>query len=454
MEKKSSKIIPYESLELLGVNKKDLKESDTEALLNGRKTELMNFTVEDTPERRKILERESVGFQKESTFYSSTNAFKDIDPLKKIEEKTLNEFLKNFSSGQNFIQDNTLMTLNSIRVMRDYAKLYYESKDGKEYNIYLEDFIKKTKSNEISFSIENRSLNFEGKVQLQKYITVDDNQENRDILKKSNIDFDELKGNKLKFNSNSLRKLAIGVAVLVSPVTAIALMLVPKRTQIKNDIGLSKDDINQLKKGSIIGTKNDKNERFLVQLDKDTNNLVKVRSNDISIPNKVAGQTLSPIQKEQLKNGKEIHIKDKQGQTIYAKIDLNKKTGLSLKDENGQEIIITPEQTSNKKLSTDKDRLQHIANNGVDGIKDIHPNNTELRKEFLNKYNLSKEVQRSNEIKTLSPEEYNKRGADLNKEIDKLNNSLKSKAGAELSNLKNENTVKADKQEAGFKMKM
>lgn len=378
-EQEQEKVLPYEALESLGINKKDLKASDTEALLAGKKSDLMQFSVEDTKERRTVLDKEKV-----------------------------------------------------------------------------------------DYSAQNGKLNFEGKVQLQKYMTVDNTEENKGILKGAKIDWEELQGNKLKLDSNAMRKVAIGIAVLVSPVTALALVLVPKRTEIKNDLGLSEKDIKALKQGEAVGHTNAKNERVLVQLDKDTNNLVSVRSNDISIPKKIAGQEITPIQREQLKNGQEIQVKDSTGQTVFAKIDLNDKTGLSLKDENGQKITIAPEQktditskqeqkqTPEIKLSNDKERLQHIANNGVDGIKDIHPTNTKLRDEFFEKHNLSKEVKRVDEISKLSPEEYNKQGKGLNKEMDSLSNSLKTKASGELSGLTRENSVKNEvKQETtSFKMKM
>jgi hypothetical protein len=279
MKQEQENILPYEALESLGINKKDLKASDTDALLAGRKTDLMNFSVEDTIERRKVLDKEK-----------------------------------------------------------------------------------------IDYSAQNGKLDFEGKVQLQKYMTADNTEENKNILKGAKIDFEELQGNKLKFDTNAMRKLAIGVAVLVSPVTALALLLVPKRTEIKNDLGLSDKDIKALKQGEAVGHTNAKSEKILVQLDKDTNNLVSVRSKDISIPNKVAGQEITPIQKEQLRNGQEIQVKDKIGQTVFAKIDLNEKTGLSLKDENGQKITTAPEQKPDITSKQEQDMKKPISD---DRIKEI-----------------------------------------------------------------------------------
>lgn len=430
-EQEQEKVLPYEALESLGINKKDLKASDTEALLAGKKSDLMQFSVEDTKERRTVLDKEKV-----------------------------------------------------------------------------------------DYSAQNGKLNFEGKVQLQKYMTVDNTEENKGILKGAKIDWEELQGNKLKLDSNAMRKVAIGIAVLVSPVTALALVLVPKRTEIKNDLGLSEKDIKALKQGEAVGHTNAKNERVLVQLDKDTNNLVSVRSNDISIPKKIAGQEITPIQREQLKNGQEIQVKDSTGQTVFAKIDLNDKTGLSLKDENGQKITIAPEQKTDitskqeqnlKSPMNDTERLYVVSKIGVAGVESVYPDNPELRERFLQNHNLKNEVDRygqlstereshlradnldsarisgeymdksDNRIKEIAsqqyerkiveslktdisavdrikndPEEYNKQGKGLNKEMDSLSNSLKTKASGELSGLTRENSVKNEvKQETtSFKMKM
>ena len=287
MAQEQEKILPYEALESLGVNKRDLRSSDINSLLAGEKTDLMKFSVDDTLERKTVLEKEKVAF---------TN--------------------------------------------------------------------------------ENGKLNFEGKVQLQKYMTAKNTEDNKQILKSANIDFEELQGNKLKFDTSAMRKLAIGVAVLISPITAVALVLVPKRSEIKNDLGLTEKDIIDLKKGEVVGHTNAKGERLLVQLDKDTNNLVSVRSNDISIPNKVVGQEITPIQREQLKNGKEIQIKDSTSQIVFAKIDLNEKTGLSLKDENGIKIDVVEEQRQNvqPKFETDKLYNQELQ-------KDIKTVNDYIKKE-------------------------------------------------------------------------
>lgn len=360
MKEEQERVLPYEALESLGINKKDLKASDTEALLAGNKTDLMKFSVEDTKERRAVLDKE---------------------------------------------------------------KVEYTSENGK--------------------------LNFEGKVQLQKYMTVDNTEENKNILKGAKIDFEELQGNKLKLDSNAMRKVAIGLAVLVSPVTALALVLVPKRTEVKNDLGLTDKDIKDLKKGEAVGHTNAKGERLLVQLDKDTNNLVSVRSNDISIPNKIAGQEITPIQKELLKSGKEIQVKDSTGQTVFAKIDLNEKTGLSLKDENGQKITLAPEiKPEQKPEITPKDSTQialndriilaDIAKNGLEGINhQFHTNDKEL-KSVLERYNLNPTL---NNLETQinlarggsDPEIYK-----ANQEIPKLENQLKDEAGQQLKELDRE----------------
>ncbi|MDL2297324.1 DUF3945 domain-containing protein, partial [Bacteroidales bacterium OttesenSCG-928-E04] len=238
-------------LNLLGLGQKDFSPEDAYALLNGQKTSVLKFSIDDSPEKRKILEKEKVDFKVE---------------------------------------------------------------DGK--------------------------LHFEGRIQLQKYMTVDKTEENKNILRNANIDFEEFQGNKLKLSHDSLRKLAIGATVLISPVTAVALMLIPKRTEIKNDMSLNQNQINDLKSGEVIGRYNEKNERILMQLDKNTNNIVTVKTKDIFVPDKLIEQHLTPLQKEQLKNGREIQLKTEDGKTVFAKLDLNEKSGFILKNEKGQKLNI------------------------------------------------------------------------------------------------------------------
>jgi hypothetical protein len=312
MRQYQEKILPYEALESLGINRSNLKASDTDALLSGHKTDLMKFSVEDTPERRLVLEREKA--------------------------------------------------------------------------MYLVD--------------GNGKLNFEGKIQLQKYMIVDDIGEHKNILKNANIEFEELKGNKLKFDASAMQKFAIGAAVLISPVTALALMLVLKKREITNSLGLKDSDIRALKQGEVVRKINAKKENVLVQLDKDTNNLVSVRSKDISIPNKVAGQDLTAMQKEMLKNGQEIKITDRRKQSVFAKINLNEKSGLSLKDETGRKITVplgqkkTQEEEQKQKrdgLTTDRSKLDFIAANGYRGIKNHPESNKVFDNEFMEKYGLKED---------------------------------------------------------------
>jgi hypothetical protein len=313
MRQYQEKVLPYEALESLGINRGNLKTSDTDALLSGHKTDLMKFSVEDTPERRHVLEREKA--------------------------------------------------------------------------MYIVD--------------ENGKLNFEGKIQLQKYMIVDDIGEHKNILKNANIEFEELKGNKLRFDANAMQKFAIGAAVLISPVTALALMLVLKKREITNSLGLKDSDIRALKQGDVVRRINDKKENVLVQLDKDTNNLVSVRAKDISIPNRVAGQDLTPIQKEMLKNGQEIKITDRRGDSVIAKIDLNEKSGLSLKDETGRKITVplgqkkTQEEEQKQKredgLTTDRSKLDFIAANGYQGIKNHPESNKVFDNAFMEKYGLKED---------------------------------------------------------------
>lgn len=271
-----------------------------------------------------------------------------------------------------------------------------------EDNFANRDFLDKEK---VDYKIENGKLNFEGKATLLKYTTAENTPENKAILKKNDIHFREEEGGKrLKIEGVNARKLAIAAITVVYPVAGIAILLVPKRNEIKNDFSFSKNEINALKKNSVISKTNPKGEKVFYQRDKDTNEVVSVKAKDIRIPNKIGGVQLSPIQYEDLKNGREIIITNEElNKSARVRLDLNSKNGLSIQDANKIDIkeqnsikndSVSPmnEQMRNpEKLVSDKERLEFIAQKGGRGIDDIFKEKSTEREAFLDKYNLSKD---------------------------------------------------------------
>ena len=180
------------------------------------------------------------------------------------------------------------------------------------------------KGEKVSFVSENDRLHFQGKVLLQKELSVTNTPEAVNNLKKNNISFnEENNGSRLSIKGSSLRKLAMTALFLVDPVAAIAIMLIPKRNVVKNEFALSRKELEFLKSGEIL-PKRIGNEMVLMQLDKETNEVVTAKTRNVFVPNKIDGIAISPIQKEQLIKGQEVKLlNEEKDKMINIKLDLN-----------------------------------------------------------------------------------------------------------------------------------
>ena len=54
-------------------------------------------------------------------------------------------------------------------------------------------------------------------------------------------------GKRIKIDGINARKLAIAAITVVYPIAGIAILLIPKRQEIKNDLSFTKDEIKALK---------------------------------------------------------------------------------------------------------------------------------------------------------------------------------------------------------------
>lgn len=180
------------------------------------------------------------------------------------------------------------------------------------------------KGEKVSFVSENDRLHFQGKVLLQKELSVTNTPEVVNNLKKNNISFnEENNGRRLSIKGSSLRKLAMTALFLVDPVAAIAIMLIPKRNVVKNEFALSRKELDFLKSGELL-PKRIGNEKVLIQLDKETNEVVTAKTKNVFVPNKIDGIAISPIQKDQLIEGKEVKLlNEEKNKAINIKLDLN-----------------------------------------------------------------------------------------------------------------------------------
>lgn len=111
----------------------------------------------------------------------------------------------------------------------------------------------------------------------------------------------------------------------------VSINIHPVRKEIKNDIGLKDDEIDKLKKG-VLMPKNINGEKYLVQLDKDTNEILKVKLKNIIVPSHIKDVELNSEQKNRLKLGQPITIESGK-EKLQVGIDLNNPKGLTITNE-------------------------------------------------------------------------------------------------------------------------
>ena len=232
----------------------------------------------------------------------------------------------------------------------------------------------------VSYKTENGKLHFEGKATTLKYITAENTPENKSKLKANEIDFKE-EGKRIKIDGINARKLAIAAITVVYPIAGIAILLIPKRQEIKNDLSFTKDEIKEI-----------------------------------------------TIVNEELNKAAKV------------KLDLNARNGLSIKDANTIEIKATEnkEQTIGKERHiSDKERLEFVAQKGAKGIDEIFKDKPTEMAAFLEKHKLSKDYASYKEVEKTysSSREATKQtvGEQISTQIDKIDSSIKATAKQEAS---------------------
>lgn len=112
----------------------------------------------------------------------------------------------------------------------------------------------------------------------------------------------------------------------------IRLMVHPVRESINNDIKLTVHELNKLKEDQIV-IKKIEGEKYMIQRDKDNNELLKVKAKDIMIPTHIGSIELSSTQREHLKKGNPILLENS-NYKIAVSVDLNSRSGLKAQNLN------------------------------------------------------------------------------------------------------------------------
>lgn len=225
---------------------------------------------------------------------------------------------------------------------KDYFKLLHNQATevipfSLEYTKEREELLKKEK---IAYSVETENdkqfLRFSGRIQMEPTYTAENTPQNIDLLKRANVQYETSPENEkvLKMKDS----LALMAAILNPEIGAIlaiyyAMKIIPKRLEVKNEMGLSRDEMKELQSGKMIQHRNGDNV-VLMQLDKDTNSITSVKQNSINIPDTLLGQELSQVEKARLLTGNKVTLDN--GVTL--EIDLLKKGGLKYTNSQGKEL--------------------------------------------------------------------------------------------------------------------
>lgn len=207
-----------------------------------------------------------------------------------------------------------------------------------EYTKDREDFLK---NENIKYNIREdggkKKLEFEGRIAIEANYYAQNTPETIDLLKKANIQYEQAPENEKLLK---LKDALLVLAVLDNPLIGAAISIyylakvIPKRLEVKNNMGLSRSEIKQLKKGETIQHKNERNEIVLMQFDKATNSISSVKQTQINPPDEILGQKLTPQDKIHILMGETVQLKN----GIQIQLNLLRSNGIEYKDSKGMEI--------------------------------------------------------------------------------------------------------------------
>ena len=111
---------------------------------------------------------------------------------------------------------------------------------------------------------------------------------------------------------------------------AVNVMIHPVRKEIDNNMNLKQSDIDRLKDGELILKTFDR-DKYLVQLDRETNELLRIPVREVIVPSYIKDVELSNDQKEKLRIGQPITV-DSGKEKLQVGIDLIEPRGLKFSD--------------------------------------------------------------------------------------------------------------------------
>lgn len=223
----------------------------------------------------------------------------------------------------------------------DYFKLLNNQKTDVinirlEYTPERENLLKNEKINyQILDEGGKQIITFDARIQMEPQYTAKNTTENIDLLKKANLQYEAAPDNSVLKVRDSLALTAALLNPEIGAILAIyyAMKVIPKRLDVKNDMGLSHSEISALKSGKTIQHRVG-SDLMVMQLDSKTNSISSIKQSDIQVPNEILGKQLSQNEKSRLQSGFEVTLDN----GVSLKLDLNKAGGLKYTDSKGKEL--------------------------------------------------------------------------------------------------------------------
>ncbi|GHA81801.1 DUF4099 domain-containing protein [Pontibacter akesuensis] len=136
----------------------------------------------------------------------------------------------------------------------------------------------------------------------------------------------------------------VKLSLFRNPDNSLSIQVHPVRAHVRNDIGATEKEIEQLKRGELLlrdhTAKNGETEKHFFQLDPETNEIVRARVRDFVVPSAIKDVVLSADQKERLRQGKVVELETKDtNQIIRARVDLTQPRGFTASAETPQQGI-------------------------------------------------------------------------------------------------------------------
>lgn len=238
---------------------------------------------------------------------------------------------------------------------------------------------------------------YKGVARVREGYSLDNTPTNREFLEKNDIHYEVVKGSNL-FVPKKAQKAALLLAssLLLSPMVGLALMYVLNKTRAMDKILVNKpfspEEAKRLNRGETLRKETTENGRKVEKyyfIDNSTNHLRSIPVNELHLPNRVNGVSLSPKELDDLRIGKKVMGYDENSKMYYeAQLDLNNRSAIKM---GFKELKATKEFSYiPKPNSPDQDKVKYVQLHGAQGVNDIWEKggvNLE-RDSFLDKYDV------------------------------------------------------------------